>query len=393
MFVKTVVITLGVLLFFSCSGIEKPDQDRTTIRLEAREADKTVNLSEVVSLEAYIPLSNENDALVGEISKMIVTADHFVIKDDLVMSILIFDKNDGSLVRKIDAQGRGPREYLNIEDIAVDRQGNIYLLSKTKFIVYDKLGNFRSEAPNPYLADYIAVLPDGRIALSCENIVNRVGQKRYEAGLLILDRNFQVEKTLFPFEERKRFSAYTTFNTFVQNNTDLLVHQRYDDNLYRMTANGGMEVAYRLDYGNNNTRIAGRLKKELVGLENSQESLPLETQAGYCVLLGLYDLTDALLLLFRCADRYSYAFYDKRSGKVSQYTIRYTGQNIPVPLINDVDSAPYYAFVGAEGNTLYGFAYPDFLLDDVGGANTLLNRVGDRLQPDGNFVITRFKLK
>ncbi|MDR0954150.1 MAG: 6-bladed beta-propeller [Rikenellaceae bacterium] len=388
MLAKTIIS--GTLLLLGVLGTA---QGQGTIRLQARGADKTVNLSEVVALEAYIPLSNEDDALIGEISKMIVTADHFVIRDDVAMSILIFDKRDGSLVRKIDAQGRGPREYVDMEDIAVDRQGNIYLLSRTKFIVYDKLGNFRSEVPNPYLADYIAVLPDGRIALSCENIVNRVGQKKYEAGLLILDRDFQVEKTLFPFEEKNRFSAYTTFNTFVQNNTDLLVHQRYDDNLYRMRSGGQMEVAYRLDYGNNNTRIADRLKKEFVGLGNSQESLTRETQAGYCVLLGLYDLTDALLLLFRCADRYSYAFYDKRSGKLSQYTIRYTGQNFPVPLINDVDSAPYYAFVGAEGNTLYGFAYPDFLLGDVGGANALLNRVGDRLQPDGNLVITQFKLK
>jgi hypothetical protein len=390
---KTIIVALGTLLLFSCSTAERLDEKTKTIQLDYRQNNKTVNLSDVVALEGYIPLSNEDDALVGEISKMIVTSEHFVIKDDLTSSILIFDKNNGSLIRKINAQGRGLGEYVNIEDITVDRQGNIYLLSKNKFIVFDKFGNFSSEARNPYIATNIAVLPNGYIVLSCENIINHVGKDTYQAGLLILNHEFEIEKTFFPFKESERYFAYDTFNPFILNGDDLIIHQRYDDNLYRMQEDGDVEVIYRLDYGNNNSKIADELKKELIGKENPKESLTRETQVGYCVLLGLFDLTDTIFLMFRCEDYYSYAFFNKHTGEVSQYSIRYSGQNIPIPLINDFDPAPYYAFYGADGDYLYSFAWPDNLMEGLDGTNELLNKIGKQLQPGGNLIITKFKLK
>ncbi len=74
--------------------------------------------------ERYIPLQTIEESLIGDIKKVIYRDGRFYINDRTSDKIVVFD-NNGKYITNIDKKGRGPNEYLKIDDFCVDNNMNV----------------------------------------------------------------------------------------------------------------------------------------------------------------------------------------------------------------------------------------------------------------------------
>jgi len=90
-----------------------------------------------------IPLETSSDALIADISKIIVHGDRYYMLDQPQQIIFVFDQN-GKFLFKINKQGKGPEEYLSVIDININPfTYNLELLDPYGPVhIYDLKGNY-----------------------------------------------------------------------------------------------------------------------------------------------------------------------------------------------------------------------------------------------------------
>lgn len=116
---KIAFLMLSLVALFSCQ--KKAESSAIVYNIDQAESVE----AELGSVK-YVPLETSDDALVGNIKKMLYQNRLFYLFDDALESILIF-REDGSLVHSISRKGNGPGEYVMAMDIDVDTKGNLYV--------------------------------------------------------------------------------------------------------------------------------------------------------------------------------------------------------------------------------------------------------------------------
>ncbi|MDY7396714.1 6-bladed beta-propeller [Aureibaculum sp. 2210JD6-5] len=151
--------------------------------------DKEMKLYEVADSLKFTFLQYDKENPVGEILHYKVTENYLFIVDQQ-QKLFVFKKN-GDLVTFIYNKGRGPSEYITIEDFIVDsREESIFILSPTsgKLLKYDIYGNFiESFSINYTHAAHISKLTNGNY---CIYQSARFSENNF--NIFFLDKNFQV---------------------------------------------------------------------------------------------------------------------------------------------------------------------------------------------------------
>lgn len=89
--------------------------------------EKIENLSEVAKNISYIPLETKDSSIIGQIAKIIIREKTILVYDGLLKNILLFNA-EGKFLRKISERGKGPLEYVGIQFVAMDKDGDyIYI--------------------------------------------------------------------------------------------------------------------------------------------------------------------------------------------------------------------------------------------------------------------------
>jgi len=108
-------------LFFACSTVNERDD---TVRKDNPDlvaidgfATSSLEYIDSVSKVEYIKLETNENGLLSSVSKLLVGRGKIVILDDRFSQVLVFD-DSGKFVNQIGSIGRGPGEFLSVEDIA-----------------------------------------------------------------------------------------------------------------------------------------------------------------------------------------------------------------------------------------------------------------------------------
>ncbi len=146
-FNKTVIIVLPIFfLLISCNENSKKqgiESSKEYIKASIGEENE-FPYSDYISDYELIPLETSKDALIGQIQTIIFKGGMFYIKCFNDDRILIFDKN-GKYFKTIDFKGKGPGEYLQIVDFAVNNS-SIEIFDQRKIIKYSVSGEFIDES-------------------------------------------------------------------------------------------------------------------------------------------------------------------------------------------------------------------------------------------------------
>lgn len=387
------ILSISILLLPSCSNRTLQVEKGQVLLVPPIEISDDIPLSEIVSLEKYTPLETTEDAIVGELSKLLTTENYYIILDNLTQSVFVYNRSTGKLISHIKKTGGGLGEYDRILDIAYDRKKNdVYILSSSKVLVYSCFGDFiREVSLKGIFASYVETVSDGLLALSPNFSRNVIDGEVITSNLLVVNNQLQLKQNFMDFHSP--IYSYNTVSPMSNNGNEFLFINRYDDNIYQLEE-GKLQIKYSIDYGNDNSLIGDRIVQSLHSPEVSPtDGMKLEDELGYCAMQQWINMNDYLYWVYRKGMVYNYVFYSKISGYIQCYSSDLMKKEAPVPFVNDFDGNPFYFFIAGYGDDiLLSYALPDDLLKGE-VKNPLLEEIKKELIPDDNFVIVEFKIK
>lgn len=147
---KNVLYALWLFILPACSHQQAGRPDRSY----------SVDINVIAPIEEFVssydgmlPLETNDESLISQVDKVVVQNDVVYVMDYSQRCIQMFDRSSGKWLGKIDKTGRGPGEYLYLDDFDVI-DSKIYILSHAsrKLNVYTSAGEcvFTVDTPDRY---------------------------------------------------------------------------------------------------------------------------------------------------------------------------------------------------------------------------------------------------
>lgn len=144
------LLLCSISTLYSCNNhsITSNDSFSKEIKIDFKST-SDVDFDSIMEYVGFIKLETNQDCLIGKISKLIVTNNAFIVVDKSIgKSIYVFNK-DGSFRTRISRNGRGPKEYLDISDVAA-MDDRVYILDNEngRILIFDINGNYIDKISN-----------------------------------------------------------------------------------------------------------------------------------------------------------------------------------------------------------------------------------------------------
>ena len=155
------VIILSVTSCFNKKAIDTShDLITIDVPIQADQSTQLPRISELFQVTNVILSSSSIENLVGTIYEIELCGDTlFILSDD---ALLLF-KTDGQFITRIDKQGRGHGEYVNITGFEIDQKNNIILIfdRSTGILRFSMDGKFIDKVQIKGMPLEFALLPSG----------------------------------------------------------------------------------------------------------------------------------------------------------------------------------------------------------------------------------------
>ncbi len=204
-----------------------------------------------VAFVKVIPLETHKECLISEITNLTYTHDRFYIFDVRLKSLLVFDSN-GRFIFKLIAAGRGPGEFHELRDFKIDNNGDIYILSYNKILIYSNQGVYiKSISFNFIKEDEVQLNPlqfsicengfflwQGHFAINYSDDEDHYALFKVNKRMTIEDKYFKIVRPIRGLTN-KFFGEYNNY---------YLHCIRGNDTIFR-TTDEGLLPSYFVDFG------------------------------------------------------------------------------------------------------------------------------------------------
>ncbi len=389
---KKNVFLFVLILFVQFGCREKTSNNYNTcenvINITPRAGTRVANLSSIYSILNYIPLETKDQCIIGNITKLIVRDHCFWILDELTKSVFCFD-SEGKFKFKINNIGKGPGEYLNINDFVYD-QNRIYILdvSQGKMNVYEN-GEFIYEIPKKIYATNFEKLDEEFIFYSA--FMQNKNFRNNDKNIIITDSRLREKNTFLPFSEKIKPNSIIRYPKNIQKKgNDIFIWQPFDYNIYQYRKDL-LSCKYKIHFEGQNENLGQKILEQVITRNmNGGETQLLMEQSHYCDIIDVMDLPVFFHIIYKYDNSYHFVFFDKKNDKVLDLSKNINGEKAPVPLINDVDGVLYYPLMAVKDDTIYSYANAYEYLENKPIPNALNKQ---QIDFNSNPVIVTFKIK
>ena len=351
------VIFSGAILLSACHR-NRPATGLTVLHPPLQTTEHLLHLSDIADSLSYIKLATDTSNLIGVIDKIIPLKDRILIVDkDITQTIYIFDKS-GRFIRKINKKGRGPGEYLSLNDVAVD-------VSNKRLIVHDDMaqkisiftyeGEFIEKIRLDFITTSIAYLGNNRLACYCDYINNPNYSIRSKSPNLILF-DLQTRKTqskLFFNSTINRLGITGLINNLSSTYSNDTVHliMPLNDTVYSI-CNNKVQPEYYVDLGV--TPQMRELQRTASSSKSAQEASQEDSKPQYPVICNMLESDSVVYLFYRHNNKSYYGFYNPRR-KTFKEGVRIWEKNTDnrIPVVNDLDKTIPFMPMATDGKNFY----------------------------------------
>ena len=351
------VIFSGAILLSACHR-NRPATGLTVLHPPLQTTEHLLHLSDIADSLSYIKLATDTSNLIGVIDKIIPLKDRILIVDkDITQTIYIFDKS-GKFIRKINKKGRGPGEYLSLNDVAVD-------VSNKRLIVHDDMaqkisiftyeGEFIEKIRLDFITTSIAYLGNNRLACYCDYINNPNYSIRSKSPNLILF-DLQTRKTqskLFFNSTINRLGITGLINNLSSTYSNDTVHliMQLNDTVYSI-CNNKVQPEYYVDLGV--TPQMRELQRTASSSKSAQEASQEDSKPQYPVICNMLESDSVVYLFYRHNNKSYYGFYNPRR-KTFKEGVRIWEKNTDnrIPVVNDLDKTIPFMPMATDGKNFY----------------------------------------
>ncbi|OFY39700.1 MAG: hypothetical protein A2X18_09830 [Bacteroidetes bacterium GWF2_40_14] len=239
---KIITYIFGILLFFACSQQDSYDGRITLKNLE--NCKDSLTLTDINARISFVPLESRKECLIGNIQKLVLSSEYFFIWSKNVVYQFL---RNGTFVRCIGNYGRGPEEYLDIYDIAVnEKQEKVFIADEQKVLDF----NFAGEYCSTYQAKFwwkFEVSDEGNF------LINPIIIFGNEPNKLIV-RDMKGD-TLAMFNnairfEPKNISMWPQLKSLSRLENMFIFHQQFCDTIFTLNpVDRSLTYRYSFDFG------------------------------------------------------------------------------------------------------------------------------------------------
>ena len=159
------IYVIFLFLLCACSRSSRMEDGlcKASVEVDFSAEEDCLPLSAFVSSKRIIHLDLPEGEVIGRSVQVCTTDSCLFVYDQLQISIYRFTKS-GAFLNKIYRRGQGPGEYSTVTRLMVDgRSESLYVYDKIKGVihVYTFSGDFLRTIQTEYMANNIALLPDG----------------------------------------------------------------------------------------------------------------------------------------------------------------------------------------------------------------------------------------
>ena len=336
-------IILGLLTASITASFAQPFRDTTVLQLadtkvltaETSQAqhlnlnpflvkDKEFDFGALLNEINFVPLQTTAQSRLGQIRKVVTTAEHIYIMDDLdEWGIAIFTRQ-GQFVKRI-PNGKKPEQLYRLYDIDFNTQTNELIAYKHSFLlIFDKEGNFLRFKYLPIGFLNMAATPDGYVLKSLVGQNINLGDKS-NYRLQFINKDLKLNAVALPDKESKAFSA----KSYLYRVADLVkITAEISDTIYQYNPKDNKLAAeFILDYDHKLPRsyIYG---KEISVFENAIRN----HNYNYCI--GDYIETTY----------HNVFFISNKIGNIVVYRDKHSGNMVGGSIAQSKQGLPFLAF-------------------------------------------------
>lgn len=259
----------------------------------------------------YIPLETTDNSLLGSVNKVLFRNDHFYVLDKRSGGVYVFDRK-GNFLSSIVKPGEGPEEYIELMDMDVDKEGNVYIADNARMVV--KKYRFPEFTHVETFDIGMHYWEFSYLDESCFILKDVFGKEGMEMKLAYFDgKNHKVTPLL-----EKAFSSVNEIDVmkcskfnFYRSGDQLYYYERFTPNIYSVSTKGELTKVYEILSSNYIPR--GELEglqrapmkflkerkyiKDVIGLFENQEYFictPFIAPSGVCMVVPKNDVSEVV---------------------------------------------------------------------------------------------------
>lgn len=251
------------LTILSCSPLGSDQNEQggqnnessTAFTIEGLYQDEITPIKTLNSIE-FIPLETNEGYLVAEISEILVIDSLFYIADSKSSQLLIFKQN-GSFSAGVGSVGKGPGEYLSLDDIAFNADTTSLLIlsnNSRKILEFSLSGDFISETPITVFAFDFTTDPSNNYYCFVNKNTSE-GSLNYD--LVKVSQNGDVLERYFEYDDIDDFAI--DFSGFVKLGRDkeIIFNESFSDTIFSVQ-DGAIRPKYVIPANNPNANLTNR---------------------------------------------------------------------------------------------------------------------------------------
>lgn len=220
------------LLVISCQNSDKKGKNELlTFDISEKPSITDVTLSDLgfVDIE-YIPLGTSDKSPIQYINNVLFSEDYFLTH--FYMDVMMF-RYDGTFVKKIGTEGRGPNEYTVVHDVDIDKVNqNIYLVDgwQKRFLVFSNKGEIIKTIRTPVSAGILFRITENGILCYYKNSLGNI-----ENSYNLIDTSGIIVNNYpngFPWTLKQKSTVIFDENLFYRFDNKLYKKEVYSDTVY-----------------------------------------------------------------------------------------------------------------------------------------------------------------
>ncbi|WP_313381512.1 6-bladed beta-propeller [Proteiniphilum saccharofermentans] len=393
---KYYCLVLLIVISFSCVGDVKKRNltadtfisiDRDEINVEVMEKASTY-----VETVQYIPLETNNQNIIGNVTKIILSSNYIHIYDSQTNNVYQFDYK-GKFVRKIGTTGNGPNEYVRISTFSVNpKTGNIaiYCEIKQSIIEFTSEGLPISEKKLGFVCSDFIHYKDGYMfyggRFPNQNIFKDIFPEQYRLVNIGADDEI-VEKYLpTTYNEELLRTAITSERNclYYTHDNELRLLEKSNGLVYDV--NNNMKSIYIVDFYKYTIPVSFFYDSDI-----GEKDIQRIEKSDCCYLSSFFE-TDNYIYL-----SYVVNGYNKMISQCMYLKGNAESINIGPVWVNDIDNIAMPTIITTFNNSLVGY-YEAYELKTMIDSNTKeltpkITELGKIVKESDNPIISIIKLR
>lgn len=338
------VFILLALSLTACKSKTSTDENNGPVRYNATTANENLTKISVPVSSGQLKLSavtdgyqvvrpdSKSDHMFGEIRQLNITADKYIIYDDISSAVMIFDK-DGKFINKIKA---GSIDSANLQSIdAIDTyKDKIYVKSATSnnLSVFNTDGQLLKQNKLRFFYTNFMVLNDREdILMNTDKMINYM----YAGDTMVADcanmyvftppaqqsiasqsglLNTPKLQRYFPFSVKKFPNGSLHFyvnSPFSRVGDEVYYNLVFSDTIYTITSPEVVKPKYVIDFGDHKSTF-DLLERTGEEISTYLKKLPEEA----CMVSNFFETPSFIHFGYAYHGQYNTAIYSKKSGKI-----------------------------------------------------------------------------